>query len=65
MERTVFSLKNVRIQDLKGTKIERLDWQMKLGEAWLVIGPNGGGKADFLAALSGEKMFIDNESGSV
>ena len=26
---------------------------MNEGEVWLVIGPNGGGKADFLNALAG------------
>lgn len=64
MERSLISLKNVRIQDLKGTKIDFLDWQMNLGEAWLVIGPNGGGKADFLQALSGKNQFVDNVTNS-
>ncbi|WP_303919340.1 ATP-binding cassette domain-containing protein [Treponema berlinense] len=64
MERSLISLKNVRIQDLKGTKIDCLDWQMNLGEAWLVIGPNGGGKADFLQALSGKNQFVDNVTNS-
>lgn len=64
MERSLISLKNVRIQDLKGTKIDCLDWQMNFGEAWLVIGPNGGGKADFLQALSGKNQFVDNVTNS-
>lgn len=64
MERSLISLKNVRIQDLKGTKIDFLDWQMNFGEAWLVIGPNGGGKADFLQALSGKNQFVDNATNS-
>ncbi len=33
---------------------------MKEGEAWLVIGPNGGGKADFLKALAGELKLVEN-----
>lgn len=64
MERSLISLKNVRIQDFKGTKIDCLDWQMNFGEAWLVIGPNGGGKADFLQALSGKNQFVDNATNS-
>lgn len=64
MERSLISLKNVRIQDFKGTKIDCLDWQMNFGEAWLVIGPNGGGKADFLQALSGKNQFVDNANNS-
>ena len=58
----LISLNNVRVQDLHGTKIAKIDWQMLPGQAWLVIGPNGGGKADFLQALAGEKQFIDNET---
>ena len=34
---------------------------MKTGEAWLVIGPNGGGKADFMNALSQNLSFIPNK----
>ena len=62
MNDNLISLKDVRVQDLHGTKIESLDWQMQAGEAWLVIGPNGGGKADFLQALAGEKQFINNKT---
>ena len=32
--------------------IENITWKMNAGEVWLIIGPNGGGKADFLNALS-------------
>ena len=38
---------------------------MQAGESWLVIGPNGGGKADFLQALAGEKQFINNKTNKV
>lgn len=65
MNDNLISLKDVRVQDLHGTKIESLDWQMQAGEAWLVIGPNGGGKADFLQALAGEKQFINNKTNKV
>ncbi len=36
---------------------------MNAGEAWLVIGPNGGGKADFLKALCGQLKIIPNADG--
>ena len=51
MEKSLIKINNCRIEKSKGTVLERLDWEMKAGEAWLVIGPNGGGKADFLQAL--------------
>ncbi len=35
---------------------------MNSGEAWLVIGANGSGKAEFLQALAGEKQIIPNEA---
>lgn len=61
-ENSLIYINNCRVQDLHGTKIEKLDWQMNAGEAWLVIGPNGGGKADFLRAIAGEKQILPNDS---
>lgn len=53
------TIRNCRIENSKSTVIPLLNWEMKAGEAWLVIGPNGGGKADFMNAISnyaGEKI---------
>ena len=61
-ENSLIYINNCRVQDLHGTKIEKLDWEMRAGEAWLVIGPNGGGKADFLRAIAGEKQILPNDS---
>lgn len=57
-------INNCRVQNLSGTKIENLTWSLNSGEAWLVTGSNGGGKADFLAAIAGENKFqiIPNNS---
>ena len=38
---------------------------MKEGEAWLVIGPNGGGKADFVNALCGSLKILPNNSNNL
>ena len=59
------NIKNCRIEDSKRVLIENFDFEMKENEAWLVIGPNGGGKADFIKALSGEKRIVPNGSDSV
>jgi molybdate transport system ATP-binding protein len=62
---TIINLENVRIQDTKETKIASLSWQMNAGEAWLVIGANGGGKADFLDGLAGTKQILRNKDNSI
>ena len=51
----LISINNCRIENSRETVIPRLDWIFSGNEAWLVIGPNGGGKADFVNALSGIK----------
>ncbi|WP_407425165.1 ATP-binding cassette domain-containing protein [Treponema sp.] len=58
----LISINNCRVQDLHGTKIQNISWSMNSGEAWLVIGANGSGKAEFLQALAGEKQIIPNEA---
>ena len=54
----LITIKNCRIENLRETVMQKLDWQMKRGEAWLVIGPNGGGKADFINALAGKLKIV-------
>lgn len=61
---SLISFSNVRIQNLQKTIISNLNWQMNNNEAWLIIGPNGGGKADFLKALAGECQIISNTTNS-
>ena len=51
---TLISIKDCRIDNPRKTVVPLLNWTMKKGEVWLVIGPNGGGKADFFNALAGE-----------
>ena len=51
---SLICIKNCRIENSRRTIIEKIDWELHEGEHWLVIGPNGGGKADFFNALSGE-----------
>ena len=51
MSEELISLKNVRIQDINGTKIEAMDWTMKAGEKWALEGPNGSGKSTLLSII--------------
>ena len=54
----LISIKNCRIENSRESVIPELNWTFNEGEAWLVIGPNGGGKADFVNALSGSGLKI-------
>lgn len=53
MYKSLITIQNCRIENNRATLVPQLSWKMNQGEVWLVIGPNGGGKADFLNALSG------------
>ncbi|MGN0739084.1 MAG: ATP-binding cassette domain-containing protein [Treponema sp.] len=58
MSRNFMTLKNCRVEDLKSVKLENINWTFNTGEAWLVIGANGSGKANFLKAIAGELKII-------
>ena len=45
------------IKNKKSVLLENISWKMQKKQAWLLIGPNGGGKADFVNALSGKYEF--------
>ena len=58
MSEELIELRNCRIQNKIKTFFPELSWEFKKGESWLVIGPNGGGKADFVKALAGQLSFV-------
>lgn len=62
MGNSLISIQNCRIECNEKTVVPSVSWKMNEGEAWLVIGPNGGGKADFVNALAGKMSFIVNSS---
>ena len=57
MCKKLICVENCRIENDKEVFIKNLSWTMNDGEVWLVIGPNGGGKADFVNALSNMGKF--------
>ena len=59
---SLISILNCRIQDGSRPVLKDFSWQMQKGEAWLVTGPNGGGKADFIKALNSQLDFVPVES---
>ena len=52
MSKNLITLQNCRIENNRTVLVPELSWKMNEGEVWLVIGPNGSGKADFLNALA-------------
>ncbi len=60
MASKLITIEDCSVQDRYRTLLARMDWQMCEGEAWLVTGPNGGGKAAFIRALSGQAQFVPN-----
>ena len=60
-DENLISVDRCSVKGMSKTYLKNFSWKMKSGEAWLVTGPNGGGKADFLKALSGELSFVPEE----
>ena len=58
----LITIQNCRIENTRETLIQNINWKMNEGESWLIIGPNGGGKADFLNALSGQLKIVPNNN---
>lgn len=63
MKETFITIQNCRIENNRTVLVPELTWKMNEGEVWLVIGPNGGGKADFLNALDGSLNIVPNTDG--
>src|SRR5574344_243163 len=59
-ENNLITIENCCIQDQYKVHLPRVDWHMTTGEAWLVIGPNGGGKAEFIRGLAGQYEIAPN-----
>ena len=53
MGQKFITIENCRIENSRTVLLQNISWNMQEGEVWLITGPNGSGKADFLNALSG------------
>lgn len=62
MSENLMNIENCCIRNTVKTFLPTIDWTFKRGEAWLVTGPNGGGKADFIKALAGQLYFEPNSA---
>ncbi len=50
---SLISFANCAIGQPGAPILSGIDWELRSGEAWVVTGPNGGGKSAFAAALAG------------
>jgi molybdate transport system ATP-binding protein len=48
------AMKNVTVTYGKVLALKNLNWSMKTGENWLIIGPNGSGKTTLLSLIAGD-----------
>jgi len=46
-------MRNCRIGEALSPALESVSWRLRAGEAWAALGPSGGGKDAFAAALAG------------
>lgn len=64
-QKNFISINECRIESARGTLLENVSWKMRSKEAWLVVGANGSGKANFLNALAGDgARFVPNKDGA-
>ena len=61
--KSLIKINNCRIENTRLTLLQNISWEMKSGQVWLITGPNGSGKADFLNALSGSLKITPNDKG--
>ncbi|MBO4404194.1 MAG: ATP-binding cassette domain-containing protein [Treponema sp.] len=54
---SLVKIKNCSVEKNGRTVLQNINFCFNPGEAWLVTGPNGGGKAHFLEALAGRAVF--------
>lgn len=51
---TIVQLKNIHIQYGNRIILDKLDWRVRKGEKWALIGQNGAGKSTLLSLISGD-----------
>lgn len=62
---TLIHIKNSCVCKKSVKVLDNVDFTMTSNQAFLITGPNGGGKASFIDALSGKADFVKNAEDSV
>lgn len=50
----IIKLRGVTVRYGKRTVLDKLDWTVRVGERWLIVGPNGSGKTLLLSLITGD-----------
>lgn len=58
----MLALQGVSVRHTGGTILHPLDWEVRSGERWVVLGPNGSGKTTLLRVAS---LYLHPSTGSV
>jgi molybdate transport system ATP-binding protein len=61
--KTLIHFQDCSVGDILSPAIRSLDWRLQPGEAWVVVGPSGGGKEAFADALAGLLPMRPNDGG--
>jgi len=62
-EESIIDMRNCRIGEVLSPALESVSWRLCAGEAWAVVGPSGGGKDAFSAAVAGRLHVAPGEGG--
>ena len=62
-EQPLIVIEDCSVGDILSPVIKSLDWRLLPGEAWVAVGPSGGGKEAFAAALAGLLPMRPNDGG--
>ncbi|GAB3325439.1 ATP-binding cassette domain-containing protein [Larkinella ripae] len=57
----LLSLQNAAIRRPTGLVLQHLDWSLKTGEHWAILGLTGSGKSSFLDALGGRLPVLEGQ----
>ena len=60
-EASILALKNLRYERGDRIILDGIDWQVRAGEHWVILGPNGCGKTSLINCLTGYEMATAGE----
>ncbi len=62
-EESIIDMRNCRIGEVLSPALASVSWRLCAGQAWALVGPSGGGKDAFAAAVAGTVHVAPGEGG--